>query len=249
VTDRDHSLAQQHTPGATTQAAHQSPAAALDSAEYATTLITGPVHAMTERLTGRGLAVHTRAYEDCWRLKVTRAGRAACMVIVDDDRYFTCEHTATRRSSPAGIARIVAAMLGTGYASPQQYAHLHRGAALISAVGRDMRARGMTVTLDVTEDDATCTVLAGIVITSPARPERGQVILDDSGWIYWQCSSDDIPGGPTGLADTVADILTPSSRRTLRDRLAVVSGACLQAVTCRDARAAGAGSGNRGHHG
>ena len=238
------------TGDTTTQAAPESLAAAPEAAKFVTTLTRKPVHAMTERLTGRGLTVRTTACEDSRLLKVTRARKAACDVIVANDQYFTCEYTAKRnrrRSSPADLARIVARMLGTDYTSPHQYAHLHRGVTLAGAVGRDLKARGMTVTLTVAEDDETYTVYAGIVITSPARPERGKVVLDDSGWIYWECHGDDIPAGPADLADTVADILTPNSHLTSRDRLAALCGACLRAITHRHPRTADADSNNRGH--
>jgi hypothetical protein len=239
------------SPGTTTtQATPESLPATPDSAEFATTLTGGPVRAMTERLTERGLSVRTTACEDSRLLKVARAGKAACEVIVADDRYFTCEYAAkrNRRSNPADLARIVARMLGTDYTSPQRYAHLHRGVTPAGAVGRDLKARGMTVTLSVTEDDETYTVFPGIVITSPAQPERGKVVLDDSGWVYWECYGDDIPGGPADLADTVADILTPHSRITARDRLTVLCGACLRAITHRHPPTADAGSDNQGHH-
>ena len=244
-------MAAPSTGDTTTRAAPESLAAAPEAAEFVTTQTRRPVRAMAERLTGRGLTVRTTPCEDSRLLKVTRARKAACDIIVADDQYFTCEYTAQRNrsSNPADLARIVARMLGTDYNSPQQYAHLHRGVTLAGAVGRDLKARGMTVTLSVAEDDETYTVYAGIVITSPARPERGKVVLDDSGWVYWECHGDDIPGGPADLADTVADLLTNSSRLTARDRLAVLCGACLRAITYRHPRAADAASNNQGHHG
>ena len=239
------------SPGnTTTQTAPESLAAAPEAAGFVTTLTHRPVRAMTERLTERGLTVRTTACEDSRLLKVTRARKAACDVIVANDQYFTCEYTAkrNRRTNPADLARIVARMLGTDYTSPQQHAHLHRGVTLAGAVGRDLKARGMTVTLTVAEDDETYTVYAGIVITSPARPERGKVVLDDSGWTYWECHGDDIPGGPADLADTVADILAPDSRVTTRDRLAVLCSTGLRAITHRHPRAADAGSNKQGRH-
>ena len=242
-------MAAPSTGDTTTQTAPQSRAAAPEAAEFVTTLTCKPVRAMTERLTGRGLTVRTTACADSQLLKVTRGRKAACDIIVANDQYFTCEYTAkrNRRTSPADLARIVARMLGTDYTSPQQHAHLHRGLTPAGAAGRDLKARGMTVTLTVAEDDETYTVYAGIVITSPARPERGKVVLDDSGWLYWECHADDIPAGPADLADTVADILTPNNRLTARDRLAVLRSACLRAITHRHPRPADADSNNHGH--
>jgi hypothetical protein len=190
--------------------APEQPAAAPDPGDIVTTPASEQVHAMAEGLTKRGLTVRAKAYEDSQLLKITGAGTAACNVTIADDRYFACDYAPTRTpaTSPANVARNVARMLGTDYTSPQRYAHLHQGVALTSAVGRDLKARGMAVTLSVTEDDETFTVFAGIAITNPAHPERGQVLLDDSGWLNWECHGDDIPGGPADLADTLADVLT-----------------------------------------
>jgi hypothetical protein len=165
---------------------------------------------MAERLTKRGLTVRTKAYDDSQLLKVADAGTAACEVTVADDHYFACDYTPRPNptTSPARVARTVARMLSTDYTSPQRYAHLHHGVTLAGAVGRDLKARGMTVTLSITQDDETFTVFAGITITNPAHPERGTVLLEDSGWLYWECHGDDIPGGLADLADTVADVLT-----------------------------------------
>ena len=74
-----------------------------------------------------------------------------------------------------------------------------------------MKARGMTVTLSVIEDDETYTVFADVIITNPAHRERGKVRIEDNGWAYWECYGDEIPGGPAELAATVAGILTPSA--------------------------------------
>jgi hypothetical protein len=170
---------------------------------------------MAERLTKRGLTVCTKTEEDGQLLKVTGAGTAACDLTIADGHYFACDYAprASPTTSPAGVARTVARMLATDYTSPQRYAHLHQGVALAGAVGRDMKARGMTVTLSVGKDDETFTVFADIVITNPAHPERGKVLLDDSCWLYWECYGDEVPGGPADLADTVADVLAASRPR------------------------------------
>jgi hypothetical protein len=196
------------------------------------------------------LTVRTTGCEDSRRLKVIGTGKAACDVSVADDCYLTCEYIAqrNRKISAADMARIVARMLGADCASPQQYAHLHRGVTPAGAVGREMKARGMAVTMNVVEDEEIYSVFADLVITNPAKPERGKVRIEDHGWVYWECYSDEIAGGHADLADTVADVLTHSTLITVRDRLTVVYGTCLSAITCRHARAADVDKDNRGHH-
>jgi hypothetical protein len=198
-----------------------------------------PLSAMAEMLTRHGLTVRTTGCDGSRLLKVTGTGRAACDVIVAEDCYFTCEYAAgrDRRTSAANTARIVARMLGADYTSSQRYRHLHRGVTQAGAVGREMKARGMTVTMSVLGDAETYSVFADIVITNPAKPERGKVHIENSGWVYWECYGDEIADGPADLADTVADVLTNSTHVTTRDRLAVVYGARLRAITCRYARA------------
>jgi hypothetical protein len=112
-------------------------------------------------------------------------------------------------------------MLGTDYTSPQQYARLREGVTQAGAVGRDMKARGMTVTLSVIEDDESYNVFADVVITNPVQRERGKVRVDSDDRVYWECYSDEIAGGPGELAGTVADALAHGAPRTARDRLAV----------------------------
>jgi hypothetical protein len=166
---------------------------------------------IAEGLIKRGLTVSITGCEDSRRLKVTGTGNAACDVIVDEDYYFTCEYLPGRRdrqASPADTARVVARMLGTDYTCPQQYVHLHQGIPLPGAVGREMKARGMTVTLDVMPDEETYSAFVAIVITNPACPERGTVHLEKN-WVCWECYDGEITGGPAELAGTVADILTP----------------------------------------
>jgi hypothetical protein len=189
---------------------------------------------IAEGLAKRGLTVRTTRCEDSRLLKVTGTGKAACDVTVADDCGFTCEYIArrSRRSSPADTARVVARMLGTDYANPQQYAHLHRGVTSAGAIGREMKARGMTVAMNVIEDEEIYDVIADVVITNPVQPERGEVHVGNDDWVYWECYGDEIADGPADLATTVAEVLARSAF-TARDRLAVVYGACRRAVVCR----------------
>jgi hypothetical protein len=186
---------------------------------------------IAEGLTQRGLTVRTTGCDDTKLLKVTGPGNAACEVLLAEDCYFACEYTPGRHhtTSPASTARAVARMLGTDYTSPRQYAHLHEGVTPAGAVGRDMKARGLTVTLSVIEDDDTYTVFADVIITNPAHRERGKVRVEDNDSVYWECYGDEIPGGPAELAATVASILTPTPPT--------------------HGRTAAAGNGNPGHHG
>ena len=108
------------------------------------------MRAIANRLREGGLTVRTTGRDDSRLLKVTGGGIASCDVVVDDD-YFTCEYTLrrSRGNDPANVARVVACMLGAEYTDPRQYTFLHMGVTPIGAVGREMKARGMTVRMSV----------------------------------------------------------------------------------------------------
>ena len=209
-----------------------------------------PVRTVAERLTERGLTVNSTTEEDGRLLKVARTNNVRCEIIVDDSHLVMCEYVVCPRDSarPGRLTHIAARMLGADYPSPGQYTELRRGVTLAGAVGHDMRTRGLTVTMCVIQDDDDFRVSADVVIANPAKPERGTVTVGDDGWVYWECADDELPGGATDLADTIADVLTFSTHVTVRDRLAVVYGACLRAITCGHAHAADVDKDNRGHH-
>jgi hypothetical protein len=52
---------------------------------------------------------------------------------------------------------------------------------------------------------------ADVVITNPAKPQRGEVSISDDGWLSWECYAAELPGGVAALADTIAATLTPAS--------------------------------------
>jgi hypothetical protein len=177
------------------------------------------MRAVAERLAECGLTVHGTEWEDSRLLKVTSTRGARCLVNVEDGYSATCEYIAVRSESvkPAQTARVVARMLGADYTDPEKYAVLHQGVTPAGAVGRDMKARGFTVDMDVIEDREIYRAFADVVITSPGKPERGKVHIGDDSWVYWECYSDELPGGVADLAGTIADILTPPL--TPRNRL------------------------------
>lgn len=56
------------------------------------------------------------------------------------------------------------------------------------------------------EDRECYDVTAEVVVTNPARPERGMVRIADDGTIRWECDYDQIPDGAIAVADTTATV-------------------------------------------
>jgi hypothetical protein len=182
------------------------------------------MNAVAERLTSLGLKVVFPHRPESRRLTVTSTSNLRCDVIIDDDNGAAeCAIAPATATTAAQVAPVVAGMLGTGYPDPGHYAALHRGMPLAGGVAREMTARGLRADMDVIEDHESYQVFADVIITNPARPERGRVHIGDDGWICWECDRDDIPGGNDAFAGIIASFLTATppgaARGRLRDRL------------------------------
>lgn len=168
--------------------------------------------ALAESLAGRGFHVHLPHDDDSEQFKVISAGGVRCGISVDDEDTGVAEYlNIDAERGPGELAAVVARILGADYADPAQHAHLHRGVTLAGAVGRDMKARGLSVTLQTYEDHTEFRVGADVVITNPAKPQRGEVSISDDGWLCWECTAAELPGGIADLAGTIAATLTPTS--------------------------------------
>jgi hypothetical protein len=146
------------------------------------------MHAVARKLQECGWTVCTTGHDDSRLLKVTGKGPGSWEVVVADDGCFTCQYTPRRhhRTGPTDTARIIAHMLGTGDITPSRPLARYHGLAPAAVAGHLMRARGMTVTLEVIEDSQALSVAADVAITNPAQPGRGTVYTDDNGIIYWE---------------------------------------------------------------
>ena len=111
-------------------------------------------------------------------------------------------------TEPADISGMVLRLLGVPTPEPgNQYMDLYWHATLKGAMGREMRARGLTVKMGIFEDELFYTVDAEVKITNPEKPERGRVYITDDGFIRWECDSEEIPGRAVEVADTIASVL------------------------------------------
>jgi hypothetical protein len=169
-----------------------------------------PMRVMAEMLAERGFDVYGPEREESWLLTIVNAIQARCEIGVEDSgrvfwRYFPWAGADTE---PAEISGMVLRMLGayTGD-SAEQYAHLHRGATLKGAVAREIQARGLDADMEVYEDELFYDVDAEVILTNPAKPERGRVRVTDDGAILWECEHGEIPERAAAIADVTAEVL------------------------------------------
>jgi hypothetical protein len=171
-----------------------------------------PVRMMAQILAERGFEVRCREHGGNRVLDITGTGKARCQISAQDgDSDVVWEYVPSSGSRPraADASRMVLCLLGGDQGEPAElYAHLHRGARLKGAVAREMHARGLKADLEVTEDTELYDVAAEVVLTNPAKPERGVVLLCDEGIIRWECDYATIPQHAAAIADTTAEVLT-----------------------------------------
>ena len=145
-------------------------------------------------------------------LTITNAGCACCDLIVDDGGSVTWDYCPStgRDTDPAVMTGLVLRVLGaedTGRGELGTSAH--PGLLLKGAVGRALDARGMAVRIAVYEDLFSYDADAEILVTNPARPERGQVRVTDDGDITWECFYSDAASRNTGeIADLIVNVIS-----------------------------------------
>ena len=112
-------------------------------------------------------------------------------------------------ASASTLAAIITHILGAPHAagsSPGVGAY--RAFPVKGAVGRSLHDRGLTVTLQVSEDWDSFEATTSIDITSPARPWLGTVHLTDDGHLDWEC---DWRAAFHGDPAQIADIIPPAT--------------------------------------
>ena len=140
-------------------------------------------------LTGEGFDVRLPEHEEERRLLISSQD-AECTLTVSDWGETELEYSPRpgQVTDPTRLADMASVLLsGQPWdASQAGTRHGHGGLTLKGIVGLELRTRGMTVVLDVCEDEANLDVYADIVATRPGSPDAGQVRIDDSGSLTWQ---------------------------------------------------------------
>ena len=172
---------------------------------------TEPAQVITRRLAAAGLAVHATRQQDQHELVILNIpGALSCLTLTGTGcAQWHYEPATGPATSAVTLTEIIEHILGAPRAAgrapgPDAY----RAFPLKGTVGRCLQDRGLTVTLQVSEDLESFEATTDIEVTSPAQPRLGTVRLSDDGHLEWDCdyrtAFHDDPGA---LIDTVAPIL------------------------------------------
>jgi hypothetical protein len=171
--------------------------------------IGGPGAAMrkvAETLAAHGFEVCPPEWPDSRCLTITSLPGTTCDVTVEDSGAVTWEYWrgASEAADPDRVAALALRLLTDGSEDlpPASAALTTTGYSLQGTVGRELEAKGMDVSLNVYADHLCFEVAAEIVVTNPARPERGRIRVGDEAGLVWEtgrCGTDRTdPGAITG---------------------------------------------------
>jgi hypothetical protein len=177
---------------------------------------TEPVQVLTRRLAAAGFGVHTTRCGDRHELAILNltAARASFTLTGDGCARWGYEPDAGPGAGAAMLTAIIVHILGAPHtADATPGADAYRAFPLKGAVGRCLQDRGLTVTLQISEDPESFEATTEIEITSPARPWLGAVHLADDGYLDWECDyRTAFHGNPAQLADIITPILRAHPR-------------------------------------
>jgi hypothetical protein len=111
-----------------------------------------------------------------------------------------------RDTDPAAMAQVVLHAL-VADETTQPAASIGPDLTLKGVVGQVLDAGGLDVRLLVYEDLICYDVTAEVMVTNPARPDRGHVRLGDDGAITWECSRPTVNGTAGATAAAVIDVI------------------------------------------
>jgi hypothetical protein len=146
------------------------------------------IRLVADALAGAGLEVRLSGTEEAAQLDITcQAGQ--CSLSVNDWAYADLDYSPRSRdeADPSLIAGMAAALL-TGRAEqvPRPAAICRRDRITFKGiVGRELKALGLDVGLEVYADEDCFDVAAEIVITVPGSSEGAQVRVTDDGCLTW----------------------------------------------------------------
>ncbi len=170
------------------------------------------MRAVAARLAAHGFDVRGPAWAEGRRLMVTNLAGATCDVTAEDDGPVTWEYArgASEGADPGRLAGLVMRLL-TGDNASRRRSRVDRRdltAGLQSTVGRELKAKGLDVDLDIYADHASLEVIAEIVVTNPAQPERGRVRIGDELGLEWESGCcGDAGSDALAIADTIITVL------------------------------------------
>jgi len=188
---------------------------AIDDCDSAAAHGGGPgaaMRAVAARLAAHGFDVRGPAWAEGRCLMVTNLVGATCDVTVEDDGLVTWEYArgASEGADPDRFAGLVMRLLTGDNAGHRRGSATRHNltAGLQSIVGRELKAKGLDVGLDIYADHASFEVIAEIVVTNPAQPGRGRVRIGGEPGMEWESGySGRALSDPLAIADTIITVV------------------------------------------
>jgi hypothetical protein len=170
------------------------------------------MRAVADKLAAHGFDVRGPGWAEGRCLRVTNLPGTTCDVTVEDDGFAVWEYWrgASKGADPDRLTGLVMRLLTGDSAGRPRAGAASRNftAGLQGIVGRELRAKGLDVDLDVYADHASFEVVAEIVVTNPAHPERGQVRVGGEAGLMWESGYCGEPGtDAAAIADTIITVL------------------------------------------
>lgn len=164
------------------------------------------MRAVAEKLAAHGFDVRGPDCEDSRILTVTGLHDTMCDVTVEDSGLVTWEYRPSDSADPDKVAARVMRLLTNGRPAVPARRPGPR-TALKGLVGRRLETRGLTVCLEVYEDQVAYEVAAEISVTNPDCPQRGRVNVTDDGALMWECGYEEHGSDTDAIAGLIAAIL------------------------------------------
>jgi hypothetical protein len=176
-------------------------------------------------LAGHGVAVRLPAREDERRLDLVSGGRA-CGLLVSDAGFacLDCGPADDDGVSPV-LSADIADFLLTGesrYGRRLSSATCDPSSSFAAIAGRELRARGFYVRLEVLADDVDLEAVVHVVVTAPVTGAGARVVVSAGGAISWECDCLHYLAG--GRAGTSAAVLAGFIAGRVAGALALASG-------------------------
>jgi hypothetical protein len=171
----------------------------------------GAMYALADGLTGEGFDISGPALDGLRYLKVMNVRGTWCEIIVRENGVMRWDYRpfGCGRPDPHRAIEITLAALGAGgreFSLPGEFSVL----SFKGVVGRVLCGRDMQVRMGaVIADDFFYDSYSEIVITNPARAERGTVWVSDDGVVRWECQYGEDAGRASlrDITETIARVL------------------------------------------